>query len=117
MKFLANENFPIAGINYLKSKNFDIVSIGVDFPGVSDREVMEFAIKENRTIITFDKDYGELIFKENYKPASGVIFLRLISFTPVEPGKIVESLISKQGISFENSLTVVDENAIRQRKY
>ncbi|MEQ8472314.1 MAG: DUF5615 family PIN-like protein [Marinoscillum sp.] len=63
MKFLANENVPITSVNYLKSMGFDITSIGVDDPGISDEHVMTLAIEQDRTIITYDSDYGELIFK------------------------------------------------------
>ena len=31
--------------------------------GVTDDEVMKYAISEDRIIITFDRDYGELVFK------------------------------------------------------
>ncbi len=34
---------------------------------------MTIAINEERTILTFDRDYGELTFKHNYKPEKGVI--------------------------------------------
>lgn len=117
MKLLANENFPLKSILYLKSKGFDITSIGTDNPSIQDHEVMTIAIDEDRTILTFDRDYGELIFKHNYKPQKGVIYLRLGEYTPEQPGKIVEELIYKKEYDFANSLTVVDKNAIRQRKY
>lgn len=71
MKLLANENFPIKSILYLRSKGFDIVSIGFDNPGISDEVVMNIAIDQDRMILTFDRDYGELIFKHNYKPQQG----------------------------------------------
>ncbi len=76
LKFLANENIPFSSITYLKSVDFDIKSIGVDDPSISDKEVMNIAIKEDRTIITYDSHYGELIFKHGYKPSAGVIFIR-----------------------------------------
>lgn len=63
MKFLANENVPIASVNYLKSIGFDVTSIGVDDPGIADEHVMKLAVEQDRTIITYDSDYGELIFK------------------------------------------------------
>jgi predicted nuclease of predicted toxin-antitoxin system len=78
---------------------------------------MSIAINENRTILTFDRDYGELIFKHNHKPAKGVIYLRLDEYKPEEPGQIIEDLISKKEIALDNYLTVVDRNGIRQRKY
>ncbi|WP_421889463.1 DUF5615 family PIN-like protein [Marinoscillum sp.] len=59
MKFLANENVPVSSVNYLKSKGYDITSIGVDEAGISDQQVMDIATKQDRTIITYDSDYGE----------------------------------------------------------
>lgn len=117
MKLLANENFPLKSILFLRSKGFDIISIGIDNPGIQDQLVMNIAIQEERTILTFDRDYGELIFKRNYKPENGVIYLRLDEYEAEEPGKIIEELINKNEFNFENALTVVDRNGIRQRKY
>jgi predicted nuclease of predicted toxin-antitoxin system len=117
MKLLANENFPLKSVLYLKSKGFDVCAIGVDNPGVQDSVVMSIAISEERTILTFDRDYGELIFRHNHKPPKGVIYLRLDEYKPDEPGKIIEELILKNEIDFANALTVFDKNGIRQRKY
>lgn len=78
MKYLANENVPFSSITYLKSKGYDKKAIGVDDPSISDDKVMQIAINENRTIITYDSDYGELIFKHGYKPKAGVIFIRVL---------------------------------------
>ena len=88
-----------------------------DFSGVTDREVINIAIKENRTILTFDRDYGELIFKHDYRPKNGVIYLRLNSFDPILPGLIIENILSRKDFNPENSLSVIDERSIRQRKY
>jgi hypothetical protein len=46
MKLLANENFPLASYKYLKNKGFDIVAIGIDYPGITDRHVLSIAIKK-----------------------------------------------------------------------
>jgi predicted nuclease of predicted toxin-antitoxin system len=112
---LANENVPISSVNYLKSKAFDITAIGVDNPSISDKQIMNIAIEENRTIVTYDSDYGELIFKYGYKPKGGVIFIRQQPSEPFETAKIIEQLISNANLSFEQTLTVVDSNSIRQK--
>lgn len=51
MKFLANENFPLASTKYLQGKGFDIKAVGIHFRGISDRAV-ELEEKEQRTILT-----------------------------------------------------------------
>jgi predicted nuclease of predicted toxin-antitoxin system len=117
MKFLANENFPLKSVLYLRSKGFDVSSIGTDNPSIQDSAVMNTAINESRTILTFDRDYGELIFKHNYRPEKGVIYLRLEEYEPDEPGRLIEELINHNEFDFDHSLTVIDKTGIRQRKY
>ncbi len=65
MKFLANENLPLPSVAFLRKENIDIISIAEQRPGITDEEVMKIAIAEQRTIITHDSDYGELIYKRN----------------------------------------------------
>ena len=117
MKLLANENFPYASIHYLKARGYDILSIGMDNPSIKDSEIMTIAINEERTILTFDRDYGELIFRYNYKPERGVIYLRLEEYDPKQPGIIIEEIILNKEIDLARALTVVDKNGIRQKKY
>ncbi|MEO8085584.1 MAG: DUF5615 family PIN-like protein [Bacteroidota bacterium] len=116
MKFLANENFPAKSVLLLRKNNLDVISIGENYPGISDEEVMNFSIQEQRTILTFDKDYGELIYKYGYKPVAGVLFFRISEFEPEQPGQLLLELLSSNQIEMENYFTVVDSDRIRQRK-
>jgi predicted nuclease of predicted toxin-antitoxin system len=117
MKLLANENFPLASVEYLLNVGFDIIAIGIEHPSTKDNHVMDIAIRQERTILTFDRDYGELIFKYNNHPPKGVIYLRLEIYQPNDPGKLIEELVQRKSLEFERALTVVDKNGIRQRKY
>jgi predicted nuclease of predicted toxin-antitoxin system len=117
MKFLANENFPLSSIKILKESGYDIVAVGQEFAGILDSEVIAFAINQNRTILTFDRDYGELIFKKGYRPQAGVIYLRWDNFQPNEPGEYLIELFKSKDIHFEKTLTVISVDHIRQRKY
>jgi len=117
MRLLANENFPLKSADILRSKGFDVTTVGVEFQGISDREVMEIAIREERTIVTFDRHYGELIFRHGYRPAAGVIYLRWRKFSPEEPGRYLADLLTNAKIDFSQALTVIDEDTIRQRRY
>ena len=115
MKFLANENFPRASIVKLRNEGFDVVSVSENFPSVKDEAVILFASMENRIIITFDRDYGELIFKHNLKHSAGVIYLRIQNFQPEEPAEILLRLFDSE-LPFEGYFTVISETNIRQRK-
>jgi predicted nuclease of predicted toxin-antitoxin system len=59
MKLLANENFPLTNVKILEKSGFDIIAVGHEFAGILDSEVIELAIREQGTISTFDRDYGE----------------------------------------------------------
>jgi predicted nuclease of predicted toxin-antitoxin system len=45
--------------------------------GSNDEEVLEIAMKEERILITFDKDFGELAFKKGLPAACGIILFRV----------------------------------------
>jgi predicted nuclease of predicted toxin-antitoxin system len=117
MRLLANENFPLKSVHILRAAGFDVKVVGVEFAGITDREVMEIAIREERTIVTFDRHYGELVFRHGYRPASGVIYLRWRRFGPEDPGRYLGDLLASPRIDFSHALTVIDEDTIRQRRY
>lgn len=117
MKLLTNENFPLTSVTYLRNKGYDVIHVGTDFGGISDISVIKMAVLQKRTIITFDKDYGELIFKHGIKPPEGIIFIRISDFKPDFPGKLIHRLLSTVKLNFSKKLTVVDKNSIRQRIY
>jgi predicted nuclease of predicted toxin-antitoxin system len=117
MKLLANENFPLSSIKILKESGYDIVAVGQEFAGILDSEVIAYAISEDRTILTFDRDYGELIFKKGFRPQAGVIYLRWENFQPNEPGEYLIELFKSKEIHFESTLTVIGLDHIRQRKF
>jgi predicted nuclease of predicted toxin-antitoxin system len=117
MRLLANENIPLASIAYLQKTGYDVLAIGNHYKGISDEEVIRIAILENRTIITFDRDYSELIFKLGLRPAAGVIYLRFDEFSPEFPGEFIHSIFQKPELDFTGRLTVADKNGIRQRLY
>lgn len=116
IKFLANENVPFATIRKLQDAGFDVLSVTENFPSIKDEAVILFASTENRVIITFDRDYGELIFKHKLKFNSGIIYFRIQNFLPERPAEILLRFLLHNDLQFEGYFTVFDENRIRQRK-
>jgi predicted nuclease of predicted toxin-antitoxin system len=52
MKILADENVPSSITRALKEDGYDIRCIRLDEPGISDIEVMRYAQKDKRIILT-----------------------------------------------------------------
>ncbi len=64
MKLLIDENFPQPLASYLQKKRLNIKRIQKFARSVTDKKVQELALKENRVIITFDKDFHSKSQKE-----------------------------------------------------
>jgi predicted nuclease of predicted toxin-antitoxin system len=63
MKFLADENISTKVVSNLRNKGIDIISIKEVASGISDESVLETANNQKRVLITFDDDFGELIYR------------------------------------------------------
>lgn len=60
--FLAEGNFPVPSIHRLREAGYDVAAVIEDNRGCDDKTVMARAVSERRIIVTFDRDYGELIY-------------------------------------------------------
>nr|VFK26132.1 MAG: hypothetical protein BECKLPF1236A_GA0070988_105121 [Candidatus Kentron sp. LPFa]VFK36179.1 MAG: hypothetical protein BECKLPF1236C_GA0070990_105071 [Candidatus Kentron sp. LPFa] len=94
MKFLANENIPLASVHALREAGHDVLSMTEESPGTSDEMVMRRAYMENRIIVTFDRDYGELIFRRRLIAPDGVLYFRFSPAIPLEPADYIARLIA-----------------------
>lgn len=110
-KFLADENVPIKAVETLRQKGIDIVPVVEISSGLSDKEVIEVANRQDRVILTFDTDFGKMAFRERLK-VKGIVLLR---FIPSTPQHIVERILYLlgAGIPLENCLLVVREDSVR----
>lgn len=117
MRFLANENFPAPSIGILKHAGYDILNIAELSSGISDHEVIDMAVQGNRIILTFDSDYGEIIFKHRRENPPAVIFFRFKGDNPEEAGKRLIDLLSDKKLQVDKTFTVVERDNVRQRRY
>ena len=117
MDFLANENFPLFSIQFLRNAGYNIASIIEDTPGAKDSDVLKRAHKETRVVLTFDRDYGELIYRHKSSAPAGVVYFRFNPSTPEEPAKILLDILEKGKISILGKFTVIERGRIRQRTF
>lgn len=77
MRFLLDESadYPLAA--FLIAAGHDVTAIAHDYPAaLKDQDVLGIARREQRIVITNDKDFGELIVRQRLAHA-GVILFRL----------------------------------------
>lgn len=103
MIYLANENISQISIELLRLKGFSILIIKENNRGISDRIVLQITKDHNAIILTFDKDYGEILFRENWFPAPSIVFRKLYE-------------LSESNFQLNGFFTVIEEFGLRQRK-
>lgn len=111
MKLLANENIPARALDLLRRQGVDIVSVLTIAAGLNDPDVLRVAKEQQRILVTFDKDFGDLAFRRGIE-TRGVILLR---FTPSSPEHIARkmSALLDSATELENHFVVLDEERIR----
>jgi len=77
VRILANENFPSDAVFALRERGHDVVWMRSEAPGSTDRRILERAQTENRILLTFDKDFGELAFRYQLPASSGIVLFRI----------------------------------------
>lgn len=107
MKFIADENLGIKVPKFLQSLGFDIISVKLLIPGKLDQDVLALANKEKRILITLDKDFGELVFKEKLIHF-GVILLRLKDESVENKKKVLLKLLQSRK-NLKGKFTVIRE--------
>jgi predicted nuclease of predicted toxin-antitoxin system len=77
MRFLANENFPRAAVTTLEAAGHDVLWVRIAAPGATDPDVPAWAVREQRILITFDKDFGEQARASALPRTCGVVLPRM----------------------------------------
>lgn len=116
MDFLANENFPLVSIRLLREAGHNVKSVSEDLPGSKDRDVLSCARRESRIILTFDRHYGELMYRYEFLVPAGILYFRFAPSTPEEPANILLNILEKEETVLSNRFTVIERGRIRQRK-
>ena len=114
VRWLVNENFPAPSVAVMRASGHDVLSIAESHSGDNDIEVLALARKEGRWLVTFDQDYGELLFARHYAQPPAVILLRVPSYRPEEPAGWLEHLLREPN-SLLGKFTVFTGTTVRSR--
>lgn len=114
MKFLADENFPRQAVRALREQGFDLGSVAEEAAGLIDEDVLARSVENRRTLLTLDKDFGELVFHRGLPADCGVILFRIDAESPAQFVELVLSVLQskRDWIGF---FTVVSGDRIRMR--
>lgn len=112
MRILANENFPGDAVNLLRAHGHDVAWIREESPGIRDREVLARAQREDRLVITFDKDFGELAFHAALPATSGIVLFRITPSSSTQIAQIALAALESRN-DWAAHFSVIEDDRIR----
>ena len=115
MRLCANENISEDCVIRLRQTGHDVLWIREAAPGSPDPEVLARALAEDRLLITFDKDFGELVFRRGAKAAHGIVLFRIAQPSSAAVAERVAAVLASRD-DWAGHFSVVDDFTIRMRQ-
>ena len=113
MRLLADENVHGLVIRRLREAGLDVEAIAESAPGSTDRDILDRPDIADLILITYDSDFGELIFKDGLPAPAAVIYSRL---GRAEPRFVADEIIALVGRPIAPaSFNVITNEGVRTR--
>jgi predicted nuclease of predicted toxin-antitoxin system len=101
-------------VKRLRQEGHSVSYVAEMEPGISDNKVLNLANQETAILLTADKDFGEMIFRQG-KIATGVILFRLAGLSQESKGEAVVSVIRKHADELQQAFVVITPGMVRIR--
>jgi predicted nuclease of predicted toxin-antitoxin system len=115
LRFVCDEGVDRPIVDALRRAGHDVTYVAEMEPGIEDDEVLELSARDGRVLVTADKDFGELVFRQG-RLHHGIVLLRLHGLAPNEKGRLVVTSVEEHGDEFAHAFVVLEKNRIRIRK-
>jgi predicted nuclease of predicted toxin-antitoxin system len=79
---------------------------------MSDLEVIVRAQDEDRVLVTFDKDFGELVFRSGLPASSGVVLFRVTASSSTYVAQVAVAALESRA-DWAGHFAVVEDDRIR----
>jgi len=112
MRILANENFPGDAVAALRLHGHDVVWVRTDAPGSRDQQILEWARADDRVLVTFDKDFGELAIRARLPVSSGIILFRISTPSSAHVARVAVAALDSR-TDWAGHFSVVEDGRIR----
>ena len=114
MKILADECVPDEVVAKLLSDGHDVESASVVMATAKDQDVLAFSVSTSRLLLTADKDFGELVFRDG-QPHLGIVLMRFNGLPMTDRASLVSELFHVRETELIGAFTVIDATSVRIR--
>jgi len=112
MRFIVDECTGTRVAEWLRDNDFEVFCVFQESRGPADDEILAKANSENWVLITNDKDFGELVYREQ-RAHRGIVFLRLDDERAISKIAALKRLLASYSDRLPDSFVVVTENQVR----
>lgn len=114
MNLFADESVDRQIIDRLRQDGHYVPSVAEMEPGIPDDLVLERANQEQAVLLTADKDFGELVYRQK-RIMFGVVLIRLAGLATERKAEITAGAVSQHGDELIHGFTVITPGAVRIR--
>lgn len=116
MNLLADEGVDRQVVARCRGEGHDVLYVAEMDPGIPDDAVLDLANRELRKLLTADKDFGELVFRQG-RLTEGVILTRLSGLSPENKSRMLLQAISEHEAELTpGTFAVVTPGSVRIRR-
>ncbi len=115
MNLVADEGIDRDIIKWLRKDGHSLWSVAEIMPSISDEEVLKISENQSALLLTSDKDFGELVFRQKLA-YYGIVLIRLSGLSSNSKSDIVCSVFREHGKRMIKGFTVISPQNIRIRK-
>jgi predicted nuclease of predicted toxin-antitoxin system len=114
MRFVADESVDLPIVQALREAGYDVTYGAELAPGIDDATVLEEANREGRLLLTADKDFGEMVVRQQ-RLSTGVVLIRLAGLSNQHKATLTLRAIQENAERLIGHVAVVGVGRVRIR--
>jgi len=115
VRWLADECVSARLVGRLREAGHDVAYVTEANPGADDREIVDWANRDGRILLTDDKDFGELVVRQK-RAVPGLVLMRTDGDDYRETWQRLAAAIERLGDNMLGRYTVIGPVRFRSRK-
>jgi predicted nuclease of predicted toxin-antitoxin system len=113
MNLLADESVERQVVQRLRRDGHEVLYVAEMEPGITDEAVLKRANELAALLVTADKDFGELVFREGRLSSGGVLLIRLAGLSAEMKSQVVSDAFREHASEFPNCFSVISPGRVR----
>ncbi len=112
MKIIADESVEKPIVDSLRADDHEVYYILEENRGIADEKVLKISYLKNSILLTADKDFGEIVFRQKGNN-HGIVLIRLSGLSIKQKIHTVRNALTRHHDEVKNHFSVISKTHIR----